>query len=174
MVKWSFLLLLPSLTLAKGVDDLNKVGEGKLNYLFWDIYLAQYYSSAPQSTKAEWQHRQNETLIDNPVNALRIKYFKSIDKQSLIEATIAQWQHLGYEENDINRWVAQVEPIWPDVEPGHTLTFRVEPDRPSQFFYNGYWIGNVEEKGFGKAFLSIWLSERTSEPKLRQALLGAR
>jgi len=42
----------------------------------------------------------------------------------------------------------------------------------SVFYFNDVKVGSIEEKEFGELFLSIWLSPKTSQKKLRNQLLG--
>lgn len=161
----SILFLLFSLlsggVMASPVAQLNKVGEGEMNYLFWTLYHAQYY----RGTVSEQDGNVRK-------QALKIRYLKSIDSQELVDATIDQWQHLGYSKSDIAKWAAPLNTLWPDVEPGQTLTLVVKPGGESRFYFNDGFIGAINDTSFADAFLSIWLSEKTSEPKLRKKLLG--
>ena len=147
---------------ASPVAHLSKVGQGEMQYLFWTIYQAEYY-----------QQQNTQTATDKePQKALKIKYLKSIDSQALVKATIEQWQQLGYSSDNITSWVEPLNAMWPDVEPGNTLTLLVQADGHSQFYFNDNVIGTIQDSYFADAFLSIWLSEKTSQPELRQQLLG--
>jgi hypothetical protein len=42
-----------------------------------------------------------------------------------------------------------------------------------RFFHNGKLRADVTDPDFARAFIAIWLSPKTSEPKLRLALLGS-
>ncbi|MGC9459638.1 chalcone isomerase family protein [Vibrio genomosp. F10] len=164
MYKWFCLcfLLISSTVLASPIRDLSKVGTGEMSYLFWTIYEAEYYSGQHAITGEPDKNRQ----------ALKIEYLKSIESKALIQATIEQWQHLNYDANDIEQWAASLENLWPNVEPGNTLTLLLEEDGRSEFYFNNELIGTIGSESFGTAFLSIWLSEKTSEPELRRQLLG--
>lgn len=173
MSKYILLILLSANTLmstnvmASPVNHLTKVGEGEMTYLFWNLYLAELYI-APTSTIKKAALASN----DSKGKALKITYFKSISKQDLISATQDQWEHLGYANRDIQRWLKPLKNMWPDVEPGDKLTLVVSDEGKSQFFFDNSPIGTIDDISFGQAFLSIWLSENTSEPELRKQLLG--
>lgn len=158
MYKWILLTFISSSLMASPISQLTKVGEGEMHYLFWTVYSAEFYRS--------------KDSVNHISQALRITYFKSISQQALIDATQQQWQHLGYPQEDITRWSIPLANIWPSVEPRDKLTFVSLVSGGSQFFFDGKPIGIVQDPTFSDAFLSIWLSERTSEPKLRQQLLG--
>ncbi|NOH95961.1 chalcone isomerase family protein [Vibrio sp. 99-70-13A1] len=140
---------------ASPTSDFQKLGEGEMNYMFWTIYSAELFAS-----------------VSTGEQALKIEYQKSIDSQALIDATEDQWNQLGYTQKNINTWLEPLNALWPNVKPGNTLTIIVAEDQTSRFYFDDQPIGVVSDKGFGEAFLSIWLSENTSEPKLRKQLLG--
>lgn len=145
---------------ASPVQGLTKYGEGQMSVMFWDLYKAELFGQTPSY--------QSDT---SPV-ALKITYLRDIDKEDLIEATLDQWGHIGYENESIPKWATQLEQIWPDIKEGSQLTIRVHSDGSSDFYDATSKIGSMEDPQFGKAFLAIWLSEKTSEPKLRAKLIG--
>lgn len=140
---------------ASPVGDLNKQGEGEMTYLFWTLYNAELYTTPTRSEQA-----------------LKIEYYRDIDSKDLVDATQDQWEKLGYSDSKIKSWIAPLYEMWPNVKQGSTLTIRVSEDQQSQFYFDEQPIGTITDTQFGQAFLSIWLSENTSEPKLRQQLLG--
>ncbi len=151
---------------ASPISHLKQVGQGEMDYLFWTLYQAQFFQ---ETTNAELASADNDKPQDK---ALKIEYYQSIDNQDLIDATIDQWQHLGYSKEQIIRWSAPLSEIWPNVEPGNTLTFVAEKNGMSTFYFEDKIIGTFSDPLFGNAFLSIWLSEKTSHPDLRAQLLG--
>ena len=42
-----------------------------------------------------------------------------------------------------------------------------------EVFYEKAVLGGVSDSTFGQSFLAIWLSPKTSQPNLRQRLIGA-
>lgn len=145
---------------ASPVQDLTKYGEGQMSVMFWDLYKAELFGQAPS-------YQADATPI-----ALKITYLRDIDKKDLIEATLDQWVHIGYENESIPKWATQLEKIWPDIKENSQLTIRVHPDGSSDFYDATSKIGSMTDPQFGKAFLAIWLSKKTSEPKLRAQLIG--
>ncbi|GLO60730.1 hypothetical protein MACH09_12380 [Vibrio sp. MACH09] len=156
---WLIVLFFSHNLSASSVALLDKQGEGEMNYLFWTLYKAEYF--------IEPQHAVNEQT-----SALRITYYKSISKQALIEATEDQWRELGYKPMDILLWLEPLKQIWPDVSKGDQLTFVQLANGAGEFYFADQAIGRIDDNGFSSAFLSIWLSENTSEPELRRQLLG--
>lgn len=154
---------------ASPISHLKQVGQGEMDYLFWTLYQAQFFQESPNEDMVSADITSADKSQDL---ALKIEYYQSIDNQDLIDATIDQWQHLGYSEQQIHRWSAPLSDIWPNVEPGNTLTFVAGKNGVSTFYLEDEVIGTLSDPLFGGAFLSIWLSERTSHPDLRSQLLG--
>ena len=97
---------------------------------------------------------------------------KDIDKQDLLGATDNQWDRLGVSQAKRKLWIGQLNKLWPTISKGDRLAFQVNPDGYNYFTYNGKRIGGVADKQFGKSFLDIWLSPKTSQPGIRQRLIG--
>ena len=162
----TFLLVLntqASVSYATVTDKsgLKLVGEGVMSVLFWDVYLARYYtpSGVYQNSLA-------------PL-ALEFNYMMDIEAADLIDETINQWRELDLEEHpDEKQWAEQLYSIWPDVADGDQLIFRIDERLHSRFYYNQEWVGTIESKDFSERFAAIWLSEKTTAPKVRKKLLG--
>ena len=67
-----------------------------------------------------------------------------------------------------------MEAAFPDVKDGDRLTGRYEPGSGAQFFFNGQPRQRIDDAQFARLFFGIWLSPQTSEPALREQLLGSR
>lgn len=61
---------------------------------------------------------------------------------------------------------------FPDVKEGDRLTGVHRPGEAARFHFNGASVGELRDAEFARLFFGIWLSPRTSEPALRDALLG--
>lgn len=70
------------------------------------------------------------------------------------------------------RWLEALQAACPDVQRGDTLAGRNRPGAGVDFFHNGRPTTRIDDAEFSAAFFAIWLSPRTSEPELRQSLLG--
>lgn len=154
------LIVLSFPAIATPLASLNKYGEGEMKALFWSLYKAELYGT-----------RETYSEIDKQL-ALKITYYRNIQKQALIKATGEQWQHIGMNHPQTEDWLTELSSIWPDVKPGDTLVVKRNADGTTTFFNTTEVLGSIQHPDFADAFLSIWLSEKTSRPKLRQALLG--
>ncbi len=142
-------------------SGLKLVGEGVMSVLFWDVYLARFYTTSG-SYQAEI----------SPL-ALEFNYMMDIEANDLIEETINQWREIGLDVHPLEgKWSEQLATIWPDVNDGDQLLFRVDEQLNSRFYYNQKFVGSIESSEFSQRFAAIWLSEKTTAPKVRKKLLG--
>ena len=151
-----------SLSLQAMPDNVKLVGQGQFSYLFWDLYQAQLYTA-----DGSWSgYQQSAPLV------LKLTYQRDISKADFIEATVDQWKHLqGKVSAQHQDWAKQLDTLWTDVKKGDQLSCVLLADGTVQFYFNDKLLGDVTDPAFGPAFLDIWLSEKTSAPKLRKQFL---
>jgi Chalcone isomerase-like len=70
-------------------------------------------------------------------------------------------------------WLLQMKQTFPDIKKGDQLIGIHRPDGSATFLMNGKAIGEVRDAEFTRLFFGIWLSTKTSEPKMRRELMGA-
>lgn len=143
--------------LDKGAMQL--VGKAQFSVLFWDIYESNLYTAS------------GEFEGITPPLVFEINYQRNISKQELIERTREQWQELGLLITQYEHFISPLNSLWPDIKQGDTLAIKVAKDH-SLFYFNNVYIGKIEDEKFAMIFLDIWLSKNTSQPKLRNQLLG--
>ena len=136
------------------------VGRGSLSYIFWDVYEATLY--APDG---QW----------NPHSpfALSIEYHCTIDSRAIADRSVEEMRKQGFaDEVKLATWNGQMKSIFPNVKDGTVLLAVYIPGKKTTFYEGDKEIGAIKGDDFGKLFFDIWLSEKTSEPELRRALLG--
>ena len=147
-------------TINDAVPNVQLVGEGKMTYYFWDVYDARLF--AP---KGQWNNE--------PPYALALTYLRDFDGKDIAERSIKEMKKQGFNDSEkLREWEETMKSVFPNVEEGETLTGVFTADGKTLFIHDDELIGTVEEKGFGTQFFAIWLSEKTSEPKLREKLVG--
>lgn len=139
-------------------ESLNQVGQARFKVLFWNIYDSALFTPSGD-------FKQEEDYV------FEITYLRDIEKEELIKRTVEQWQHLGLLNEDYQIYVPMLMDIWPDISEGDRLAIWVS-QKGAAFYFNQQLAGVVEHKYFGKQFVAIWLSPKTSQPKLRNKLLG--
>lgn len=139
----------------------NKVGSAKFSVLFWDIYNSHLFTKS-----GRYEENTNQDVI------FKIEYSKDITADELIKRTVEQWQHLNYKKSDYEAFIPRLKSIWPNISAGDSLTL-YRDSQSTEFYFNNMNIGVIDNEEFYKLFLAIWLSADTSEPELRQSLIGA-
>lgn len=144
------------------------VGQAQLSFLFFDVYQSTLLT--PSGT-----YQQAFDVTPHPL-ALSIKYQRSISQQQLLDATLEQWQKLGFSAQDSRVWIKQLATIFPDIKTGQTLTY-ITNGTTGYFVYSPQpnqqqQIGMITDESLNDAFLSIWLSPKTEYSDLRKRLIG--
>ena len=105
--------------------------------------------------------------------ALELQYLRSLKGGLIAERSLKEMRRQG-EIDDVSaeRWLGNMKQLFPDVGPGDRITGVNLPGVGARFFVNGQLRGEVREPEFARYFFGIWLSPRTSEPAMREQLLG--
>lgn len=143
------------------LDKLKTVGQADMRWLMFPLYRV--------TLKTPDGRYQPERMPQ----ALHITYHRNIHRDDLITATGQQWQRLGVDGATRAKWLKSLRDIWPSVKRGESLTLKVDKAGKGYFLHNGKVIGELKDKLFSRRFLDIWLSPKTSQPGLRQRLIGA-
>lgn len=149
-----------SVSMSTAPTALLQVGAASMSVLWLDIYSATLYS-------LDGKYQANQLPIK-----LEIEYHRDIEAKDLIDATVDQWLHIGLSKQKIDEYHDQLAQAWPDVKEGDRLTFMVNSATQAEFLFNDKPYFSVTNADFPADFLAIWLSEKTSRPKLRQQLIG--
>jgi Chalcone isomerase-like len=105
--------------------------------------------------------------------ALSITYARSIALQDLVERSLKEIERQGpIAPTERQAWAQVLTRAWRDVRPGDRITGVYQPPQRLQFYLNGQPTGTVDEASLAPRFIAIWLGPQTSQPGLREALLG--
>ncbi|WP_116472589.1 chalcone isomerase family protein [Zobellella maritima] len=157
LILLGWLLVFP--VLATPVSDLTLVGEGKMRWLFWELYQARFYSQDGEYRPGDYPQ------------ALELRYARNIDRDDLLEATVVEWERLGIDWKP--EWPRQLARIWPSVSRRDELVLRVDDNGISRFYFNWQLLGEMTDPEFGPAFLEIWMSSNSRDPALTRQLKGS-
>jgi hypothetical protein len=159
----SILLSFPSFAqsnIKNHIPDAKKIGSSKFKVLFWHVYDATLYSS------------KENFSFDDPF-ALKLEYKRNFDGEKIAERSAEEIRKIGFnDEVRLAGWFSQMKEIFPDVSKGSYITGVYKPEGSTIFYKNNKKIGEINDKEFGRWFFGIWLNKNTSEPKLREKLLG--
>jgi len=139
---------------------LQPLGEGTLRWFGLKIYEARLWTAggAPDFSR--------------PFR-LELRYARSLDGEAIAERSAEEIARLGFGTPARRAaWLDAMRRLFPDVVEGDALAGEHRPGVGASFARNGRPLGEVADPEFSRAFFSIWLDPRTSEPGLRAALLG--
>lgn len=139
-------------------------GSGRLSFLGLHVYDARLWVA---------EGFQPTDYASTPL-ALELIYARTLYGRLIAERTIAEMRKVGQvSDAQAQSWQAEMTKIFPDVSKGDRITGIQRPGEAARFYANAQRRGELRDVAFVPLFFGIWLSPRTSEPKLRQALIGA-
>jgi hypothetical protein len=150
--------------LAADLPQARLQGSGRLRFLGLRIYDIRLWAGA-SPVSAQW--------AGVPL-ALELEYARNLEGAQIAERSLVEMRRQAEPAADIaERWLSAMKRVFPDVREGDRITGLNLPGQGARFFHNGRLRGDVLDIEFARLFFGIWLSPRTSEPALREALLGA-
>jgi hypothetical protein len=140
------------------------LGSGRLNFLLLHIYDARLWAPEPLAL---------ERADQAPV-AIELEYARKLVGKLIAERSIEEMKRVpGMSDEQAQRWLAWLVQTVPDVAAGDRITGVHRPGESARIFFNGTLRGELRDADFARRFFAIWLGRQTSEPKLRDQLLGA-
>lgn len=158
----------PPPELATELPGLRLQGLGRLRFMGLQVYEAHLWvgAAALAGDAADWSGKPF---------ALEVVYRRSLKGSAIAERSLKEMRRQDAQDAAVaERWLGAMRQLFPDVKAGDRLTGLNVPGMGARFFFNGRLLGDVREPAFARAFFGIWLSDKTSEPELRRALLGSR
>jgi hypothetical protein len=141
-------------------------GAGLLRFLGLRVYDIRLWTGAI-AVGADWAQAAATPL------ALEIEYARALEGAQIAERTLKEMRRQAEIAAEVGvRWLVAMKQLLPDVRAGDRITGVHLPGEGARFFVNGRLQGDLRDADFARLFFGIWLSPRTSEPALREALLG--
>lgn len=144
------------------------VGQGLLRYWGIPIYHARLLA-APN-----WQL----AYLGRAPLVLELTYQRAFSGADIARRSLQEMQRAGaITAEEEAAWMAAMLAIFPDVRAGDRISGFWQPEFGARFWWIGAngqrrWLGEIADARFAQLFFAIWLAPTTSEPGLRQALLG--
>jgi hypothetical protein len=140
-----------------------KWGSARMTYFFFRVYDMHLWANADFDA----------SRYDQLPLALQLDYARSLDGVKIAERSMTEMLRGGEIAADKqSSWLAAMTKAFPNVVEGDRITGVQIPAVATRFFVNGRLTGEVRDAEFTRLFFGIWLSPRTSEPKLRAGLLA--
>lgn len=142
---------------------LREAGRGAYTWWGFDIYRASLWVAPGFDAAALPRQRF----------ALELQYERNFQGRDIAQRSIEEMRRIGpFSDAQARAWLQAMQTVFPDVVPGDRLRGVNLPGQGAQFFHNGRAVGEIADPEFARLFFGIWLSEQTSAPALRQALLA--
>ena len=161
----ALLILIPSLSWStedkqEGFHSPKLIGQGTLKVLMWEVYDLRLFTDG---TPFSWSNKF----------MLEFDYSRELKKESVIDASLKEFKlQPNVTDKDIKAWEVYLEQVIQPVQKGTKASVMWVPEGQIVFNYDGSPTSTIENEDFARAFLNIWLGEKTSRPKLRSQLLG--
>jgi hypothetical protein len=155
-----------------------------LNFLFVLCAWASQCHQPPLKQEAQAQFKvwgfhvydveyEYDNLYPAPPYRLTLEYKREIEGKKIVETTEKEIRRLGGEPGKLTVWMTQLEKIIPNVKSGDSLVGFVDDKKRSLFCFGNKFLGQIDDPEFADYFFGIWLSDKTSEPRLRRRLLDS-
>ena len=147
--------------IAREVMGLSVRGEAVMRFLGLKVYDVRLWTQMKPFTYAD------------PF-AIELVYDMALKGKDIADRSVKEMRAQGVnDEAKLRRWGDEMRRIFPDIRQGDALIGVSLPGKEARFYNREKLIATVPDPEFAKAFFDIWLSEKSSEPKLRLKLLGA-
>jgi Chalcone isomerase-like len=133
--------------------------EAAMRYLGFKVYAIRLW-------------RPNETCRPAEPFALELTYAMHFKGRDIVERSLDEMRQQGVHGARLDRWRVAMSAIFPDVKPGDRLLGVAVPGQEARFYAGDRYLGVVQDAEFVAAFFDIWLSAKTSAPRVRERLLA--
>ncbi|TLU67207.1 hypothetical protein FE810_02680 [Thalassotalea litorea] len=141
-----------------------KVGEAQLKMLFWDVYLAKLFTPDGDFESAS-------AGIEHPLR-LHLTYFLDIEGEKLAEETKKQWRKMDFEHPENSGFIEELAVVFPDLQEQDSLAIETSSKGEAKLFHNQQLIHEFAPSVQVDQFLAIWVSDKSTRPKLMKQLTG--
>ena len=143
-------------------------GHATLRYFGFSIYHAQLWvGQRPPEAGLAWPLQ--------PV-VLSLQYHRDFKGEDIAQRSFEEMQrHPLMRASDHAAWLASLKALMPDVRAGERLIGVYQPGQGLQLWHDGASLrelGTAPDALMARVFMGIWLDPSTSQPELRQRLLG--
>ncbi len=105
--------------------------------------------------------------------ALELSYLRDFASRDIAERSITEMRRTAaISESQAKAWITEMLRVIPDIKKGDRVMGIHLPGTGAQLLVNGKASGEIRDAEFARLFFGIWLSPKTSEPKMRAALLA--
>jgi hypothetical protein len=150
-------------TAGEALSGQRAIGQSLFRWFGLEVYRATLYA-APGFEPQGFEGQRF---------GLELEYRRAFDGPAIAKRSLDEMQGIApLDPGRAREWLDRMARTFPDVAPGDRLLGLHDPARGARFYLNGRLHGVVDDPEFSARFFGIWLSPRTSQPKLRDALIA--
>lgn len=151
-----------SLSVAELLPQARLAGSGRLTWFGLHIYDAALYVPA-----------QGGGPLATQRFVLELRYARALAGRAIADTSRDEIARLGFgSAAQRTRWHEQMRALFPDVAAERRIAGLHLPGQGARFYFDGRFLGAIDDPDFAQAFFAIWLDERSRSPELRRALLA--
>jgi len=148
--------------LAAALQGLRPVGQTRLRVWGFEVYDATLFATSGFDPERYGDQRF----------ALELAYLRAFDGADIAQRSIDEMREQAtLDDAQAQRWLAGMARLFPNVQRGDRITGLHQPGAGARFFLNGQSLGELPDDAFSRRFFGIWLSPKTSQPRMRASLL---
>lgn len=149
--------------LAAELPNPQLAGSARLRFFGLDIYDAKLWVGPGFRAASYAQH----------ILGLELTYLRALSGRAIAERSLKEMRRASAIASDVEqRWLASMLEAFVDVQSGDRLTGLHSPAVGAKFWLNGQPRAMVRDAEFSRLFFGMWLSDTTSEPRMRAELLA--
>jgi Chalcone isomerase-like len=153
----------PAATAGEALSGQRAIGQSLFRWWGLEVYRATLYGDASFDPPRFERQRF----------ALELEYLRNFSGRDIAQRSLDEMQAIApLDPAQARGWLDAMLKTFPDVRPGDRLLGVHEPERGARFYVNGRLLAAVDDPAFSARFFGIWLSPRTSQPRLRDALIA--
>ncbi len=153
----------PEPTAVAALQGKAEVGKGLLKVWGFEVYDASLWAAPGFDAQRFPQQRLG----------LELHYLRKFDGADIAQRSVDEMNAIApLEPATAQRWLQAMSQLFPNVKPGDRILGVHQPGEGAHFYLNGQLLGAIADPAFSTRFFGIWLSPKTSQPRLRDALIA--
>lgn len=139
------------------------LGKARLSLYGFQVYDSRLWVTPDFST---------ENFSKQPF-ALELSYLRDFKNDAIVERSLAEMRRTAaIDDAKAGDWRQAMLRVIPNIKKGDRVMGVNRPGEGATFWVNGKPAGAIDDAEFALLFFGIWLSPKTSQPKMRAALLA--
>ncbi len=145
------------------VSGVRPLGAAKLTVFGFEVYHARLWAG-PEFDRDDYARHPH---------VLELTYLRDFKGRAIAERSLKEMRGVdAFTDAQAQAWLAALTQALPDVKKGDRLAGIYQPGKALRLLFNDTPLPVLNDPVLARIFMGIWLSPRTSEPAMREALLS--